>query len=177
MRKLFAIIVVALSMLFMAAVAQAEDMPAMAGDPGSASCNCPMMKDGDMMGKGMMGGGMPGGMMGKGMMGGGMMEHPQMHGMIEGGAMMGGLEMNPMLKKAFMRAMMKSMIRGALQDPEIKGFLDSTATLRKDLVLKRFEYFEAFRNPRTTPGELKKLKSEIKDLKKKIDEKMAPPAP
>ena len=52
MRKLFAIIVVALSMLFMAAVAQAEDMPAMAGDPGSASCNCPMMKDGGMMGKG-----------------------------------------------------------------------------------------------------------------------------
>ncbi len=99
-----------------------------------------------------------------------------MHGEVERGMMMGGLsgmDISPALKAEFMKAMMQSMIRNALQDPEIKAFLDSTAALRKDLVMREFEYFEAFRNPKTTPAELSKLKSGIMDLKAKIREKMA----
>ncbi len=97
------------------------------------------------------------------------------HGEVERGMMMGGLsgmEISPVLKMEFMKAMMRSMIRNALQDPEIKAFLDSTASLRKNLVMKEFEYFEAFRNPKTTPAELSKLKSDIMGLKIKIREKM-----
>ncbi len=103
-----------------------------------------------------------------------------MHEEVEHGMMMGGLsgmDITPMLKAEFMKAIMKNMIRNALQDPEIKGFLDSTATLRKDLVMKEFEYFEAFRNPATTPEELATLKSGIRDIKIKIRAKMKEMAP
>ncbi|MDA8091647.1 MAG: hypothetical protein M0Z61_15690 [Nitrospiraceae bacterium] len=145
---------------------------------GNTGCNCQMGQmgmDNDMM----TGAGCPG-CMGDNMGGmkGGMMMHRgygAMHGEVQEGMMMGGLsdmEMMPMLRHKFMKAMMKTMIRNTLQDPEIKKFLDSTATLRKDLVMKQFDYFEAFRNPATTPDQLEKMKADIRDLKMKIRQQM-----
>lgn len=47
-------------------------------------------------------------------------------------------------------------------------FLDETADLRKDLHEKRFEYFEAQRDPDTTTKTLAKLEKEIYELQEKI---------
>lgn len=168
MKKVFAVLG---ALLFMSALLSLSPGRALAA--GDMGCNCRMgqMQGGGMPDYDMMGGG---GYRTRGMKGP-MMMHGGMHGEVEQGMMMGGLsdmEMAPMLKERFMKAMMKSMIRNALQDPEIKGFLDSTAQLRRDLVMKQFDYFEAFRNPATTPGELKKLKAGIMDLKMKIRQKM-----
>jgi mono/diheme cytochrome c family protein len=100
------------------------------------------------MGQGMMGGGigqgMMGGGMGQGMMGGGM-----------GQGMMGG-------------GMGQGMMGGYNQSEECQKFLDDTAGLRKELYDKRFEYYEAHRNPKTTVETLTRLDREIFDLQKKI---------
>lgn len=50
-------------------------------------------------------------------------------------------------------------------------FLDETADLRRELHEKRFEYFEAQRNPETTNDTLTKLGEEINELQEKIREK------
>jgi len=50
-------------------------------------------------------------------------------------------------------------------------FLDETADLRKELNDKRFEYFEALRNPETTPDRIATLEKEIYELQSKIYEK------
>jgi hypothetical protein len=47
-------------------------------------------------------------------------------------------------------------------------FLDETADLRKELHNKRFEYFEAQRDPDTTTKTLTKLEKEIYELQEKI---------
>ncbi len=94
-----------------------------------------------------MGSGMKGGMTGSGMMGGGMM----------GGGMMGGMGM---------------MGRG--MGPKEQKFLDGTVSIRKEFNQKRFEYFEALRNPKTTPESLTKLEKELLELQKKIYEKGRP---
>lgn len=47
-------------------------------------------------------------------------------------------------------------------------FLDETATLRKDLNDKKFEYFEAQRNPDTKVETLAKLEKEISELQENI---------
>ncbi len=47
-------------------------------------------------------------------------------------------------------------------------FLDETADLRKELHTKKFEYFEAIRNPKTDPETISRLEKEIKELKSKI---------
>jgi len=54
------------------------------------------------------------------------------------------------------------------QSPECQKFLDETATLRKELYNKRFEYMEAFRNPKTTPETTAKLEKEVRELHEKI---------
>jgi mono/diheme cytochrome c family protein len=98
-------------------------------------------------GHGMMGGshGMMGG--GHGMMGGG-------HGMMGGGyGMMGGGY---------------GMMGGYYQSEECQKILDETAELRKELYNKRFEYSEAYRNPKTTAETIVQLEREIYDLQKKI---------
>jgi len=108
---------------------------------------------GNMMGNtgygGMM---MGGGMMGPGMMGG--------YGM--GPGMMGGYGMGP--------AMM-----GWNTSPDRYGydqkFLNETRELRKALNDKRFEYFEALRNPETKPDRIAKLEKEITEIQKKLYEK------
>ncbi len=50
-------------------------------------------------------------------------------------------------------------------------FLDETADLRKELNSKRFEYFEAVRNPKTDPETVTKLEKEIGELQGKLYEK------
>ncbi len=50
-------------------------------------------------------------------------------------------------------------------------FLEETKDLRKQLNDKRFEYFEALRNPETKPETITKLQKEIWDLQQKIYEK------
>lgn len=50
-------------------------------------------------------------------------------------------------------------------------FLNKTAELRKELHDKKFQYFEALRNPKTTVETLTKLKKEIRELREKITEK------
>jgi len=57
------------------------------------------------------------------------------------------------------------------QSPECQKFLDETATLRKELHNKRFEYIEAFRNPKTTPEATANLEKEVRELQEKIHKK------
>lgn len=54
---------------------------------------------------------------------------------------------------------------------DYKKFLDETATLRKQLNEKRFEYFEALRDPNAKPETLTQLEKEIVELENKIYEK------
>ena len=57
------------------------------------------------------------------------------------------------------------------QSEECQKFLDDTAKLRKEIHGKRFEYFEAYRNPDTKSETLAKLDREIRALQEKIYEK------
>lgn len=50
-------------------------------------------------------------------------------------------------------------------------YLDETADLRKDLNAKQFEYFEAIRNPKTTPETVAKLEKEIGELQGTLNTK------
>ncbi len=88
--------------------------------------------------------------MGPGMMGGGMMGRSMM-----GGGMMGPGMMGP----------------GYYQSEECQKFLDETSGLRKELYNKRYEYFEAYRNPKTSPETIVKLEKEIRDIQEKINAK------
>jgi hypothetical protein len=49
-----------------------------------------------------------------------------------------------------------------------QNYLDETADVRKELNTKRFEYFEAIRNPKTTPETVTKLEKEIGELQNKL---------
>ena len=49
-------------------------------------------------------------------------------------------------------------------------FLNDTTKLRKELYDKRFEYFEAMRNPHTKQETIAKLEKEIQELQEKIYE-------
>jgi hypothetical protein len=101
---------------------------------------------GSYMGQG--GYGMGPGMMGQGMMGRGMM----------GGRGMGPGMMGPdMIGRGYQS-----------QSSECQKFYDDTAGLRKELHNKRFEYFEAARNPKTTGDTLAKIEKEVRELQEKI---------
>jgi hypothetical protein len=52
-----------------------------------------------------------------------------------------------------------------------RKFLDETADLRRELHNKRFEYFEANRDPRTDAKTLAKLEKDISEMQEKIHEK------
>ena len=94
-----------------------------------------------------MGYGMGGYGMGPGMMGG-------YGGYGMGPGMMGGYGM---------------MGRGNYEyNEECKKFLDDTSKQRKELYNKRYEYSEAFRNPKTSPEEIAKLEKEIRGLQEEI---------
>lgn len=49
-----------------------------------------------------------------------------------------------------------------------QAFLDGTADLRRDINNKRFEYFEAVRNPETTPDTITRLENELRELQEKL---------
>jgi hypothetical protein len=105
-------------------------------------------------GYGMMGGGYdmgPGMMGGQGMMGGGYGMGP---GMMGGQGMMGS-----------------GMMGGYGQSEECQKFLDETSKERKELYNKRYEYFEAYRNPKTTPETIEKLEKEMQALQGEIYKK------
>ncbi|UCD35737.1 MAG: hypothetical protein JSU90_02580 [Nitrospiraceae bacterium] len=113
-----------------------------------------------MGGPGMMGYGMGPGMMGYGM-GPGMMGH--MGGMM-------GYGMGPGMM-GHMGGMMGYGAQGAYDDEATRKFLDDTAGLRKKLHEKKFEYFEALRNPKADRNAVRKLEKEILDLQWDIYEK------
>lgn len=50
-------------------------------------------------------------------------------------------------------------------------FLDETKDLRKDLHNRKFEYFEAARNPETDTETITKLEKEIREIQEKLYEK------
>jgi hypothetical protein len=50
-------------------------------------------------------------------------------------------------------------------------FLNETAGLRKELYMKRYEYYEAMNDPKVKPETLSKLEKEILDLQQKIRDK------
>lgn len=56
----------------------------------------------------------------------------------------------------------------ANQSRDCQKFLNDTATMRKDLASKRFEYFEAPRNPKTTADQAAKMEKEIWELQRNI---------
>jgi cytochrome c553 len=109
-------------------------------------------------GPGMMGG--YGGGYGPGMMGGyGGGYGPGMMGGYGGGygpGMMGGYGAGP---------------GGSYGSPECRKFLNATAGLRKELSEKRFEYSEAYRNPKANQETILQLEGEIANLQDKIAEK------
>ncbi len=100
------------------------------------------------MGPGMMGGMMgQGHMRGYGMMGPGMM----------GGYGSGSEGYNPEAYKKYQE--------------EYQKYLNDTVSLRKKLHSKKFEYFEALRNPDTKRETIMKLEKEIRDIQWDIYEK------
>ena len=60
---------------------------------------------------------------------------------------------------------------GYYGNAECRKFLDATAGLRKELSDKRFEYSEAYRNPKKNQETILKLEGEIAELQNKINEK------
>lgn len=80
------------------------------------------------------------------------------HGMMGRGGMMGGYGMG--------HGMMGPGYYG--QSEECQKFFDQNAGLRKELNNRRFDYFEAARNPKTTPESLSVLEKEIRELQEKI---------
>ena len=116
------------------------------------------------MGPGMMGGyGMGPGMMsgygmGPGMMGG--------YGM--GPGMMGRYGMGPGMMGGY--GMGYGWRRGV--DPEVyRKFMDETAALRKKMHEKKFSYYEAARNPKTSREELYKMEKELYEMRNQLQEK------
>ena len=51
---------------------------------------------------------------------------------------------------------------------QLRDFLDKTASVRKQLQDKQFEYYEALRNPDTKKETLEKLQREIFELQQKL---------
>ncbi len=119
------------------------------------------------MGHGMMGGmghGMMGGM-GHGMMGG--TGPGMMCGM--GPGMMGG--MGPGMMGGMGPGMMGYGTQGAYTPEVYQKFMDDTADARRKLHNKKFEFFEAQRNPASSRDIILKIEKEMHDLQWEIYEK------
>lgn len=54
------------------------------------------------------------------------------------------------------------------QNEACQKFFDDTAGTRKELHTKRYEYFEAIRNSKTTPETIAKLEKEIRGFQEKV---------
>jgi len=91
---------------------------------------------------------------GQGMMGG----HGYGQGYGMGPGMMGGYGYGPGPR---------GYGQGA-QNEACQKFLNETAELRRDLHNKRYEYFEAMRNPKTTSESLANKEKELRDIQEKI---------
>lgn len=161
------IVVLAVILLVGITVVYAQQYPGAAGGQQGWQycpyCGQPLGQGGYGMGPGMMGGyGMGPSMMGRGgMMGGYGMGPGMMGGYGMGHGMMGGYGMGPgMMGPGYYQ-----------QNEACQKFLDETAGMRKDLHSKRYEYFEAVRNPKTTPETVANLEKELRDLQGKIYEK------
>jgi hypothetical protein len=135
----------------------------------------PGMMGGYDMGPGMMGSGQQGwnycpycgqnlgqggyGMMGPGMMHGGYGMGPGMMG--------GGYGMGPgMMRGGMGPGMMGPGYYG--QSEACQNFMNDTAEQRKELMNKRYDYFEAIRNPKTTPETAAELEKELREAQEKI---------
>lgn len=80
-----------------------------------------------------------------------------------GGGMMGSGGWGMMEPEMMGPGMMEPLWMQYVRYPQCTQFLDETKDLRKNLLIKRFEYFEAARKPETTSDALK-LEEEIKQL-------------
>jgi len=88
------------------------------------------------------------------------------------GMMGGGYGMGPGMMRGYGGGMGPGMMGpGYGQSEECQKFLDETAGLRKELYNKRYEYFEAYRNPKTSPETVVKLEKEIRELQEKMHAK------
>jgi hypothetical protein len=166
------LLLVLVSVIALIAIAYAED-PGKTGDQEGWNfcpyCGSYVGPRGDYgMGPGMMGGGYG---MGPGMMGGGYGTGPGMMGGGYGmgpGMMGGGYGMGP----GMMGGGYGMMGRGNYEySEECKKFLDETSKQRKELYNKRYEYSEAFRDPKTSPEEIAKREKEIRELQEEIYKK------
>lgn len=140
--------------------AQMMDMGTMGTCPcgcGMQGCTCGKMGGGRSCGAGGCGAGMMGGA-------------GQMKGMCgPGGCGCGGVCGVP---GCSCNAGMPSVERIIMshRDPIKRAFLEETKDLRKQLLLKRFEFFETARNPETPAENIMKLKREIEMLQIKISQ-------
>lgn len=157
------IVFIAVAVLFLSAglvSAQMEHMMGEAPPQGAEEELCPMGYPPGMMGYGMMGYGMGPGMMGYGM-GHGMKGYGMGPGMMGYGMM--GCGMGPGMMGYGMMDFDKD---------EYEKFLDNTRDLRKEMHMKKFDYFEAMRDPEKNKEKIDKIRSEMKDIKKKIIKEM-----
>jgi hypothetical protein len=89
----------------------------------------------------------------------------------------GGWSGGHMMGPGYGGHMMESGSRGHMMDRGTRGFetdqkfLNETTDLRKGLHEKRFQYFEARRNPDTTTETLTELEKDIYELQENIHEK------
>jgi hypothetical protein len=115
---------------------------------------------------GMMGYGMGSGMMNPGMMGyGGCgMMPPGMMGCGGSGMMKPGM----MRHHQMMHGVGRSGMMGEISPEEQQKFLNNTVELRKQLMMKRFDYSEALRKSETKTDELKKIEKDMWEIQKKI---------
>jgi len=96
-----------------------------------------------------------------------------------GPGMMGGYGMGPGMMGGYGKGyrhghMMDEYAWGPnrFSSPEAYNkFMDETKELRKKMHDMQFEYGEMMRNPKTTMGDLEKMRQEMYDLRKKIVEK------
>ncbi|GBE13139.1 hypothetical protein BMS3Bbin14_01149 [bacterium BMS3Bbin14] len=133
---------------------------------GGQQANMAGHKSGMMMGGGM---GMKGNMMGSGMMGGKQMMGPGMMGsMMMGPGMMGPGMMGP----GMMGPMMMGPGMGMQNMKRYNRFMNKTKDLRRKLYDMGFDYGEAMRNPKTTIGDLQRMRQEMGKLQRQIMRKM-----
>ena len=96
-------------------------------------------------------------------------------GMMNPGMMgYGGCEMmNPgmMGSHQMMHGAGKSGMMGNVSAEEQQKFLNKTGELRKQLMMKRFDYGEALRNPETKAEVLKNIEKDMWEIQKKITDK------
>lgn len=86
------------------------------------------------------------------------------YGMMGSGMMSGGYGMGPSMMRG--PGMMGPGYYG--QSEACQKFMNDTAEQRKELINKRFDYFEAIRNPNTTPEAAANLEKELRETQEKI---------